>query len=163
MIRIEQIRDYEQIVDIHKLFRKILPEQYGHFMLAEMFIRSKQYIFMAFYEVELVGSVVGKAEDTSGYITMLGVEEGYRNKGVGKSLVRCCIERMRENGLMSVYLEADTSNHAAISLYEKLGFRKTMFLDRYYVDLSSAYKLEMILGGTCEEQDIAHQDKKSIC
>lgn len=162
MIRVEQIHDYAQIVDIHNLFRRILPEQYSHFMLAEMFGRSRQYIFMAFCGAELVGSVVGKAENPSGYIAMLGVDEGYRNRGVGKSLVRCCVERMRENGLVFVYLEAETSNHAAVSLYEKLGFRKTMFLDRYYVDLSPAYKLEMMLGGADDDQDSTHKNEKSI-
>lgn len=161
MIRIEQIRDYVQIVNIHSLFKRILPEQYSHFMLAEMFVRSREYIFMAFYEAEIIGSVVGKTENTNGYIAMLGVDECYRNRGVGKSLVWCCVEKMREKGLMSVYLEAETSNYAAISLYEKLGFKKTMFLDRYYVDLSPAYKLEMMLSGTDEDQDSVHQNEKN--
>lgn len=163
MIRIEQIHAYEQIVDIHNLFRRILPEQYSHFMLAEMYVRSSQYIFMAFCGAKLVGSVVGKAESPCGYIAMLGVDEDYRNRGVGKSLVRCCVERMRENGLVSVYLEAETGNCAAVSLYEKLGFRKTMFLDRYYVDLSPAYKLEMMLSGAGDAQDSTHKNAASIC
>ncbi|KAL0265884.1 UNVERIFIED_CONTAM: hypothetical protein PYX00_011601 [Menopon gallinae] len=161
MIRVEEIRDYTQIMDIHNLFRETLPEQYGHFMLAEMFARSRQYIFMAFHGAKVVGSVVGKSEGADGYIAMLGVDRGYRNRGVGRSLVKCCVERMRADGLGSVYLEAEAGNHAAISLYEMLGFRKVMFLERYYVDLRPAYKLEMVLGDTAGEEDSVLMDEKA--
>ena len=38
-------------------------------------------------------------------------------------------------------LETESDNFAALSLYEKLGFRRTEFLPRYYQNGNSAYRL----------------------
>ena len=43
------------------------------------------------------------------------------------------------------YLETEIDNVGALSLYEKLGFRRTEFLSRYYLNGQSAYRLVLQL------------------
>lgn len=39
------------------------------------------------------------------------------------------------------YLETEIDNVGALSLYEKLGFRRTEYLPRYYLNGNAAYRL----------------------
>lgn len=55
----------------------------------------------------------------------LAVREPYRGQGVGHLLMQTAIQYCRKNGVASFTLEVRKSNQAALSLYEKLGFRKT--------------------------------------
>lgn len=143
---IEEIDDYERILELKDFFKSILLEPYGHFTFAEMFVMSRRYMLVALSENKVVGSVIGKHEkDGCGYIAMLAVKENYRKQGIGRSLIKNCLMRMYMDGMCFVYLETDIYNHAAIELYQSFGFQKVMFLERYYLDLSPAYRLELIL------------------
>lgn len=70
----------------------------------------------------------------------MGVHPGYRRQGLGSRLLAACIEKAWSKGLTRVVLEARSDNHAAIALYEKLGFRhealkeKSMRFDGVYFD-----------------------------
>lgn len=52
----------------------------------------------------------------------IGVLPAYRGRGVGRSLLRACIDRSLQNGLTRIELEVRTDNERAIRLYESLGF-----------------------------------------
>ena len=43
------------------------------------------------------------------------------------------------------YLETEVDNFGALHLYEKLGFRRTEFLPRYYLNGNAAYRLALQL------------------
>lgn len=140
----EEVRDYCEIVEISRFFKKILPEQYNHFTFAEMFAKHRRYMLVV-CEERIIGCVVGRLEHSNtGYIAMLGVDEEYRHRGLGRVLVESCLGRMHADGLDSVYLETNVGNGAAILLYESLGFKKVALLERYYLDLSPAYRLQLI-------------------
>lgn len=70
----------------------------------------------------------------------MGVHPGYRRQGLGSRLLAACIEKAWSKGLTRIVLEARSDNHAAIALYEKLGFRhealkeKAMRFDGVYFD-----------------------------
>lgn len=84
--------------------------------------------------------------DLSGYIGMLAVDSKFRGYGVGQSLVHVAIERLRSMGCSSVVLETESSNNAAMKLYEeKMGFVREQFLARYYLNNSDAYRLRLWL------------------
>ena len=84
--------------------------------------------------------------DLSGYIGMLAVDSKYRGSGLGQSLVRVAVERLRSMGCLSVVLETESSNKAAMKLYEeKMGFVREQFLARYYLNNSDAYRLRLWL------------------
>lgn len=63
-------------------------------------------------------------------VIKVGVDDGYRGRGLGGKLIEKSFETM-ETDLM---LEVRESNNSAIRLYEKLGFRKIGLRRGYYRD-----------------------------
>jgi GNAT superfamily N-acetyltransferase len=53
----------------------------------------------------------------------LFVLDGARGSGLGRALVRACIERARARGCDRIQLDANEGNPGALALYESLGFR----------------------------------------
>ena len=56
------------------------------------------------------------------------VDEEYRNKGIGKSL----IEKVLEISVGIITLEVRVSNNNAINLYQKYGFERALIRKGYY-------------------------------
>lgn len=79
-----------------------------------------------------------------GYMAMLAVDTSYRRSGIGTSLVKRVLRRMKKIGCTSVTLETEVSNKAAIKLYEeRLGFLREEYLARYYLNWEDAYRLKL--------------------
>lgn len=72
-------------------------------------------------------SVLGEAD-----MMNLAVAPAFRRKGIGAQLVRCLIERLRDNGVTSLTLEVRASNDAAHSLYTNIGFCQVGRRPNYY-------------------------------
>jgi putative acetyltransferase len=53
----------------------------------------------------------------------MGVLPAYRGQGLGRRLLQACITKAWAKGLSRIELEARADNHAAIRLYETLGFQ----------------------------------------
>lgn len=115
----------------------------------------------------LIGVVISKLEPHQsphsqhstlrGYIAMLAVSSSYRGHGIATTLVRKAIDEMIARGADEVVLETETSNEAAMKLYERLGFLRSKKLWRYYLNGSTAYRLVLYLkdgvGRGLEEQE----------
>lgn len=54
----------------------------------------------------------------------LFVEPGYRNRDIGKALIRSAIDFARKDGVQWVELSTGTKNYIAQAIYERIGFRK---------------------------------------
>lgn len=80
-----------------------------------------------FFVAETGGRTAGYVGITTvvdeGYITNLAVFPQYRRKGVAGALLRAVFQLAKQQGLSFVSLEVRRSNLAAISLYEKFGFK----------------------------------------
>lgn len=98
---------------------------------------------------EVQGVVIGRllphGHKQRGYIGMLAVHPSVRKQGLGKRLVLRAIEAMRQGGAQEIVLETETHNHAAIALYEGLGFIRDKRLCRYYLNGTDAYRLKLWL------------------
>jgi len=70
----------------------------------------------------------------------MGVHPDYRRQGLGQRLLAACIEKVWRKGLTRIELEARADNHAAVALYQKLGFEheaikaRAMRFDGVYFD-----------------------------
>ncbi len=69
---------------------------------------------------------------SEGYVTNIGVLPEHRKKGIGQRLLEALIEYSKENKLSFLSLEVRVSNLAAISLYEKNGFKKIGVRKNFY-------------------------------
>ncbi|CAG9573912.1 conserved hypothetical protein [Leishmania major strain Friedlin] len=100
---------------------------------------------------EKVGAVVsrvtrkGAGMPLRGYVAMFAVVPKFRGYRLGSRLVSLTVELMRAKGCDEVYLETPTSNVRALGLYLNLGFAKTKYLPRYYLDHSDAVRLKLWL------------------
>lgn len=68
------------------------------------------------------------------HITILAVNPQYHRQGMGAALLYSLINTARDRGLERATLEVRVSNQAAISLYEKFGFKIAGRRRRYYQD-----------------------------
>lgn len=81
----------------------------------------------------------------------MGIHPNYRRQGLGRRLLEACIEKAWRKSLTRIELEARADNHAAIALYEKLGFKhealksKAMRFDGVYFD---AVQMRLLHGET---------------
>ncbi|KAG6901935.1 hypothetical protein C0995_006457 [Termitomyces sp. Mi166 len=83
-----------------------------------------------------------------GYIAMLSVNKNWRKRGIASSLVRNSIEAMKEDGVDEIILETEYDNHAALSLYESLGFIREKRLHRFYLNGKDAFRLVLAVPRT---------------
>ena len=68
------------------------------------------------------------------HIVTIAVRESHRRRGIAELLLIRAIDlaRAKEQGLVT--LECRVSNHPALALYDKYGFRKVGLRPRYYSD-----------------------------
>ena len=83
-------------------------------------------------ETELVGYLVCSRYDTVWHLMNIAVEPDWRRRGIGSALLQALLERVGDDA--QVTLEVRRSNHGAVALYERFGFRSAGVRPRYYAD-----------------------------
>ncbi len=68
------------------------------------------------------------------HITILAVHPQYQGQGLGQAILYFLLKNAHELGLERATLEVRVSNIAAISLYQKFGFKTAGQRRRYYTD-----------------------------
>jgi ribosomal-protein-alanine N-acetyltransferase len=68
------------------------------------------------------------------HVTTVAIAEAHRRQGIGEKLMIELLERSKEAGMVCSTLEVRAGNQAAITLYEKLGYRETAKRKGYYPD-----------------------------
>ncbi len=68
-----------------------------------------------------------------GNITNVAVIEAVRRQGIARGLLSSVIDEGQRRGICNFFLEVRVSNLAAITLYEKLGFRTAGIRKDFYV------------------------------
>lgn len=77
----------------------------------------------------------------------IAVDIKYRRRGVAYRLMQDVIGYCRDNGYSAIHLEVRESNFAAISLYEKAGFKRVGFREKYYSDGENAVLMTLFISG----------------
>jgi len=77
--------------------------------------------------IGLLESSIGKLPKTKHtiYSNQMNVSKEYRRKGVGKKLFLELLILAKKNKIKMIYLHVVATNVPAISLYKKMGFKKT--------------------------------------
>ncbi len=105
------------------------------------------------YALRQDGQVVGAAtvlrrrlpSGVSARLYSLAVEPGRRRRGLGRALLKQCLDTLRAEGVRSVSLEVAESNVAAVRLYESMGFVKLCRLADYYGRGAHAWRMRAAL------------------
>jgi len=139
-VHIRQFRnpeDYEQVTSLWgqagegvHLGRSDTPEQ-----ISNKLRRDPDLFLVAEVSGELVGAVLGGFDGRRGLMYHLAVAKGYRQKGIGASLMDELEQRLRAKGCLRYYLLVTRDNSEAIKFYEKRGWNNLSDLDIYGKDL----------------------------
>ena len=90
------------------------------------------HYFVAYLSNEFVGHAGFTAVLDEGYITNVAVLPQFRRNGAASALTKALIEKAKELKLSFLTLEVRESNSAAVSLYEKHGFKTAGKRKRFY-------------------------------
>lgn len=91
----------------------------------EKILKPGGHIYIARYDGEVVGTcALIKMDDDTYELAKMAVKPTFRGKGIGWLLGQTAIEKVRELGGKTVFVESNTILEAAVNLYQKLGFRK---------------------------------------
>ncbi|MDN5203746.1 bifunctional helix-turn-helix transcriptional regulator/GNAT family N-acetyltransferase [Fulvivirgaceae bacterium BMA10] len=82
------------------------------------------HIFFAKYHNDIVGTcALIKFDDEKYELSKMGVMEGYQGKQIGKKLGLAIIDKAKEKGAKTLFLDSNRKLVPAINLYKRLGFK----------------------------------------
>ena len=86
------------------------------------------------YEVEneVRGYIIFSTVLDEAHLLNVCIAPEYQNRGLGLSFMTWMMNYLRESGSKTLYLEVRESNHAAIHLYQSMGFNETGVRHNYY-------------------------------
>ena len=119
------------IKDIARLEALCFSEPWSEEGILEAYRLGTKF-FIAENSKQLMGYIGIKAVIDEGYITNVAVYPQYRGIGVATALINKVFDFAKEKGLSFVSLEVRASNTAAVSLYEKTGFKEEGRREDFY-------------------------------
>ncbi len=78
------------------------------------------------------GYVLARVSGKHGGVDNVAVAPASQRRGIGRALLEYALTAIGREGASTVRLEVRASNHAAIALYQNLGFEETGRLTKYY-------------------------------
>jgi GNAT superfamily N-acetyltransferase len=111
-----QTYDFHQV---HEFFKKVIENDRFIFLLAE---DEGQHVGFAWLEIKQYSVTVFKKAYESIYVHQINIEEPYKNKGFGSSLMKEVYSIARINDINTIELDYWNDNTVAESFYEKEGF-----------------------------------------
>lgn len=70
----------------------------------------------------VIGAVLCGEDGRRGYIHHLAVTPSHRRKGIGKALVRLCLDELRARGIPKCHLFVFQNNEQATAFWESIGW-----------------------------------------
>lgn len=120
-VTVSQI-EHRHIKEIAKLEKECFSTPWSEQTIEDAFKTGTRF-FVAEKNNSVLGYVGISAILDEGYITNVAVFPEARQQGVASALLNSLFEFAKENSLSFISLEVRESNNAAISLYQKFGFK----------------------------------------
>lgn len=120
MIKIEQNNDEK----LKKIILKGLEEnnkQKCQWFKENDYIDDNNYSFLVYDNEKLIGGAIGYVLYNWYFLDLLWIEESYRGKNIGTSLIKRIEEYAKKESLTGIRME--TWNFQAKGFYEKMGYK----------------------------------------
>jgi ribosomal-protein-alanine N-acetyltransferase len=122
--------DLEQVADIE---RHTFSDPWSSKAFREALQAASMRALGAFDEAgSLIGYAFAQVAADEGEILNIAVAPAARGRGVGTDILAAMLNRLRREGIRTVYLEVRQSNEAAIRLYRRAGFGVLGSRPEYY-------------------------------
>lgn len=113
--------------DITNLYCELYPDRKIKKLLSIEKTKFKSFILVAEVGKQIVGFIwanfVQYGFSKFGYIEELFVKKEFRNKGIGRSLVKAIMKKFKDLKVAAVFVTTEKENKEVISLYKKLSFK----------------------------------------
>ena len=90
------------------------------------------FSYVGALEGRIIAYTIFGAIDDYAELWNIAVDERERRKGIGERMLHVVIDRCREMGVASLFLQVRESNQPAINLYQKNGFTFVVVQKDYY-------------------------------
>lgn len=140
MIRVMTMEDYDGVRTLWMKIkgfgiRSIDDSREG----VELFLRRNPTTsVVAVEDGKIVGSILCGHDGRRGCLYHVCVDEEYRMRGIGKSMVVKCMEALREEKINKVSLIAFTKNDIGNAFWKEIGWTKREDLNYYEFTLNEA-------------------------
>jgi [ribosomal protein S18]-alanine N-acetyltransferase len=130
-----KIRDlaYADLPRVIAIERRAFPTPWSLAMFVLELSKSSGVCLAALHDGRLVGYLICSRYDTVWHVMNVAVDVDRQHRGVASALLAELYERV-DDPLARFTLEVRRSNHVAIHLYEREGFRSAGLRRRYYQD-----------------------------
>lgn len=108
-------------------------DKYSQNQITEELNQNSRIYFGWFEDGALVGFVGASMVEDESDIIKIGVEQGFRLKGIATKLFYKLKQELIKKNIKKIMLEVREKNDSAISFYLKLGFKKITVRKNYYV------------------------------
>jgi ribosomal-protein-alanine N-acetyltransferase len=123
---------YSDLPQVLSIERRAFPTPWSLPMFVLELSKPSAICLAAVQDGEIVGYVICARYDEAYHVMDIAVDPDHRREGVAAGLLEAVIARA---GVDANYtLEVRVSNHGAIALYERHGFRGVGTRPRYYAD-----------------------------
>ena len=139
MIREMDANDLKSIFDFEREYFK--SDAYSMETLAK-FVSDKNILNLVYdCQEKLLGYInVSFYEDTAN-ILKIAVAINSRRNGIGEELFKSALKILKEKQVKKVFLEVESDNLPAITLYKKLGFKNLRVRKNYYKNGGDAVEM----------------------
>jgi ribosomal-protein-alanine N-acetyltransferase len=109
-------------------------------MFEALFLISPEGFLVVSHKNKVLGYAIVLYEQGFGHNKRLGeahllniaVDPVYRRKGIGTDMVRTMMSKIKKAHLSRIHLEVRMSNKAAVTFYDKLGFKSVSTVMGFY-------------------------------
>lgn len=130
MIRNITTLDIFQVVALEQ---NVLGQSLGaEFLYQEMLYNPYAYYLVYEKNQEVIGYVGYRLHETQAEMMNFVVKHEYQNQGIGTELFLSSVTYFNQNGIEKVTLEVRKNNKQARQFYEKLGFKESHHIKKYY-------------------------------
>lgn len=147
-----QIREYEarDFAPLYKLDQSCFPPgiAYSKTTLRYFLGLPSADCLVAIVQSKIVGFILAESHGKLAHIITLDVAESHRRSGLGTLLLNAAEILLASQGVRTVLLETAVNNEAAVSFWQRHGYRAEAVLKRYYLSRIDAYEMRKLLPAT---------------
>jgi N-acetylglutamate synthase len=122
-VRLLRIGDYEQVFALWKRTEGIgLSDSDSRTAIASFLKRNPSLSLVATSGTRVIATLLCSHDGRRGHLHHLAVAKAWRRQGIGQSMVKSCIEKLRERGIPKCNLFMFASNRSGRRFWERLGW-----------------------------------------
>jgi ribosomal-protein-alanine N-acetyltransferase len=126
---------YSDLPQVIAVERRAFPTPWSLAMFVLELSKPSGVCLSAVRDGTVIGHLICSRYDTVWHLMNIAVDPRLRRQGIATALLNALLERIDDgSGSVQLTLEVRPTNHPAIALYERFGFRSAGTRPRYYQD-----------------------------